>query len=170
MKTKKWAIIFLLFAGIILFAVQSAIGGCEVSNLDPLLPDDNAPGTKLEGPITIFYQLPDGATSGPAFMYWFMRLRKGSTFYTFAGGPADIIFPSDLLDVIDGVPYILENFFNDTVVPALYPECTLNPDICPNIVLKSYDMEVDWDAEPGGEEFDSGLYYFIANIVVAIQE
>ena len=43
MKTNKWALIFLLFTGIILFAAQSALGGCEVSSLDALIETGNAP-------------------------------------------------------------------------------------------------------------------------------
>ena len=169
MKTKKWTIIFLLFTGIILFAAQSALGGCEVTDLDYLVSGGNAPGTKLEGPLTIFYQLPPETYSGPAEMYWFMRLRKGSTFHAFAGGPTTIQFPVDLLSPT-GVPYIIEQFFNSSVVPALYPECEGPPDTCPDIVLKSADMGVDWDAEPGPGLFQSGLFYFIANIQVAIHD
>jgi hypothetical protein len=164
MKTNKWTIIFLLFTGIILFAAQSALGGCEVADLDFLISDEKAPGTKLEGPLTLFYQLPPGEISGPADLYWFIRLRKGSMFYSFAGGPAAITFPTDILTE---VPIIIGEFFDTTVVQNLYPGCELTTtDTCPNIVLKSADMGVDW--EPPGD--NSGLFFFIANIRVAIHD
>ena len=173
MKTKKWALTFLaVFAGMVLFTAQSALGGCEVSNLDldPLI-TGNAPGTKLEGPITIFYQPVDG-TSGfwDANMYWFLRLRHGSKFYSFADGPEVVEIPTDLLSTDEGgVPFIIGNFFINTVIPALYPGCdeATPPDPgCPNVVLKSYDMDVDWDAQ--GD--NGGLFFFIADIVIAIQD
>jgi hypothetical protein len=161
MKTKKWALMFLLFTGIILFAAQSALGGCEVSDLDWLISGEKAPGTKLEGPITLFYK-PDNGISGPADVYWFMRLRKGSSFYSFAGQDR-IEFPVDIASPT-GVPFIIEQFFDNVVVPTLYPGCNTPPDTCPDIVLKSADMGVDW--EPPGA--NSGLFFFIANIQVGI--
>ena len=163
MKTKKWALVFLLFTGMILFAGQSALGGCEVAALDALIEGGNAPGTKLEGPLTVFYY---GSTDGigSASMYFFMRLRKGSDFYSFAGGPYSVTLPGDFINL---VPWYIQDFFINVVVPDLYPNCdTAEPPDCPEIVLKSYDMDVDWEA-PGS---DNGLVYFIANIQVAIHD
>jgi hypothetical protein len=182
MKTKKWAIIFLLFVGIILFAAQSALGGCEIAALDALVAEGNAPGTKLEGPLTVFYY---GNTNGigTASMYFFMRLRKGSDFYSFAGGPYLVTLPTDFTNL---VPDYIEDFFINVVVPNLN-ECDLNYNpanppsydcqdppytVCaqcpelPDIVLKSYDMDVDWEA-PGN---NGGLVYFITNIQVGIHD
>jgi hypothetical protein len=163
MRTAKAAVIFLSLAVMILFTAHSALAGCEVAALDALITSDNAPGTKLEGPITVYFE---GTTTGigPAQMYWFMRLRHGSQFYSFAGGPETVDLPNDY---IARVPEVMQDFFEDVVVPTLYPGCdTAEPPDCPNVVLKSYDMDVDWEA-PG---FDSGLFYFIANIVVAVQD
>jgi hypothetical protein len=171
MKTKKWAIIFLLFASIILFAAQSALGGCEVAALDALIETGgNAPGTKLSGPITVFYQCiePDSNDCLDnrflADMYFFLRLRKGAEFYSFAGKIEEVNFPDFESDVAN-----IQAFFDDTVLPALYPGCDEagNP-ACPDIVLKSYDMDVDWEAPPANVE--PGLFFFIADIVVAIQD
>jgi hypothetical protein len=182
MKKKKWALVFLLFTGIILFATQSAIGGCEVGDLDWLISEGNAPGTKLDGPITIFYQPKEDngpeeenavtcfEGAEPADMYFFLRLKKGANLYSFAGGPEIICFPDDVTEV---VPYIIGVFFDEHVVPTLYPDCTPNqnpPDEdCPNIVLKSADLGVDWEPPPGFG-FTSGLNYFIANIQVGIHD
>jgi hypothetical protein len=173
MKTKKWAIVFLLFTGIILFAVQPVLGGCEVSYLDALVSDDNAPGTKLEGPITVFYQKTSDDPAGPEFtadMYFFLRLRKGSEFYSFASGPYhDIIVPTDYLGVVKDS---LELYFVSTVVPTVFPGCDTAPEGCPGIVLKSYDMDVDDEIpfdDNGNPLGDNGnLFYVIANIVVGI--
>jgi len=79
MKTKKWALTFLVvFTGMILFTAQSALGGSEVSGLPP--PTGNAPGTKYEGPLTVFFHDVNetGRSAFEADMYWFLRLRHGS--------------------------------------------------------------------------------------------
>lgn len=169
MGTKKKALTFLLFAGIMLFTAQAAFGGCEVAALDTLITDSNAPGTKLSGPITVFYKWvsDDPEPNDPAWtanMYWFLRLRHGSLFYQFAGGPEEVIIPTNFIDAIRD---IIGTFFEETVVPTLYDPC--DPAIlgdCPDVVLKSYDMDVDWEA-PGE---NSGLRFFIADIVIAIQD
>ena len=166
MGTKKKVLTFLVFAGMMLFTAQSALGGCEVAALDPLIIDGNAPGTKLEGPLTVFYKWVSHDPDGPAWtadMYWFLRLRHGSKFYSFAGGPEEVLFPTEILTM---PPIIIGDFFADIVIPNLY-KC--NPEIpgeCPEVVLKSYDMDVSW--EPPGD--NGGLYYFIADIVIAVQD
>jgi len=165
MKTKRWAMILLLFAGIIFLAAQTALGGCEVAALDALISGDNAPGLKLEGPLTVYYTQTSDDPEGPAFtadMYWFIRLRKGSQLYSFAGGPQEVILPTELLSV---VPDTIENYFMTTVVPAVIPGCESEPEGCPDVVLKSYNMDVD-DTTPFGD--NGGLLYFIANIVIGI--
>ena len=178
MKTKKWALVFLLFPGIIFFAAQSALGGCEVGDLDWLVSEGNAPGTKLDGPITIFYQPIEvnGDTEentfncfqgdNPVDMYFFLRLKKGTNLYSFAGGPEIICFPGE---VTTAVPDKIGEFFVDHVVPTLYPGCVGPPDTCPEIVLKSAVLAVDWEP-PLGFGYTSGLYYFIADIQVAIHD
>jgi hypothetical protein len=166
MRTKKWALTFLVvFAGIILFAAQSALGGSEVATLD-LLIVGKAPGTKLEGPITVFYEPVVCGTPGPkwiAKMYWFMRLKKGYDLYQFAGGPKLVEIPTDL---VDAIPDIIGEFIIDTVIPTLYSCNPTSPGDCPDAVLKSYDLDVDWEA-PG---YNSGLFFFIADIVIAVQD
>ena len=168
MKAKKWALIFLLFTGIMLFAAQSALGGCEVAALDELISEGNAPGLKLEGPLTVFYQKTSDDPPGPEFtvdMYWFLRLRKGSDLYSFAGGPAtDIILPTDLLTIVPGT---IETFFINTVVPAVVTGCDIPPEVCPEVILKSYDLDVD-DETPLGD--NAGLLYSIANIVIGLHD
>ena len=160
MGTKKKALTFLLFAGIILFTAQSAFGGCEVAALDALIDvSGNAPGTKLSGPITVFYKFKSGNPAGEfvADMYFFLRLRKGYDLHQFAAGPTEVTVP-----YFEAHVFFIEDFFEDTVIPALY-NCTAD---CPSVVLKSYDMDVDWEA-PGD---NGGLFYFIADIVIAVQD
>ena len=171
MRTKKWALFFLMCTGFILFAAQSALGGCEVAALDALIETGgNAPGTKLSGPITVYYQCVEenlGDCEGASFladMYFFLRLRKGAEFYSFAGKFGGVDFPSFDADVAN-----ILAFFEDTVIPSLYPGCDeLGNPPCPSIVLKSYDMDVDWEAPPANVE--PGLFFFIADLVVAIQD
>ena len=97
-----------------------------------------------------------------------MRLKKGSKLYSFAGGPESIDnFPAD---IFTEVPDIIGIYFDNVVVPTLYPGCDeTHPTTCPNIVLKSADMGVDWEPLPGFG-FTSGLLYFIANIQVGIHD
>jgi hypothetical protein len=180
MKTKKWAIIFLLFTGMILFAVQSALGGCEVSNLDWLISGENAPGPKLEGPLTIFYQCDESNQANDCVnrpydfsgnMYFFLRLRKGSKLYSFAGGPYPVDVTDDLMctDSASCVAWQIGEFFDKRVVPTLYPGCDdpPPPSTCPTIVLKSADNLVNWEPEVG---YNSNLAFFITDIVVGIRE
>jgi hypothetical protein len=180
MKTKKWALVFLLFTGIIFFAAQSAVGGCEVGDLDWLISGENAPGTKLEGPLTIYYHCIEADPNDcedyifTADMYFFLRLRKGSTLYSFAGGPEQIEVPGDLLSTTeDGVAWKIGEFFDDVVVPALYPGCNeTSPDSCPSVALKSADNAVDWEPwDPAiVNTATPGLAFFITDIVVGFRD
>ena len=168
MGTKKKALTFLLFAGIMLFTAQSAFGGCEVAGLDALIDvSGNAPGTKLSGPITVYYQKIGDPKPGYIFtadMYLFLRLRKGAEVYQFAGKVAGVDFPNIDADVLN-----IEEFFEDIVIPALYSGCDPLVD-CPNVVLKSYDMDVDWETPGDTGEGEEKLYSFIADIVIAVQD
>ena len=167
MRTKKWALTFLVvFAGMVLFTAQSAFGGCEVASLDLLIYlNDKAPKTKYEGPITLYFH--------PVFVvdeyenqilirtdaYLFLRLRKGSNLFAFADVIEDVTY-SEFIDD----PLAVTSFFDDTVLPGLYP--AVCPGDCPPSVLKSYDLDVSHDDPPAG----SPLQFFVVDIVLAVQD
>ena len=162
MKTTTKILAFLMLCSALVFAAHSAFAGCEVSVLDDLiLEGGNAPGTKLSGPITVFLTNVDEA-SGTADMYFFMRLRKGGDTYAFAGESTGVGYASFVEQ-----ESVIEDFFKETVIPALYNNC-LPGTTCPAVALKSYDMDVDQDIEPLG--YKSGLRFFIADIVIAVQD
>jgi hypothetical protein len=162
MKTKKWALIFLLFTGIILFAGHSAFGGCEILGLgDLIVLEGNAPGTKYSGPITIYFHEATFGDNPTSTMYYFMRFKKGNKLYAFAGFTEDV----DPLPVnLEGQVDIIADFINEIVVPVV-EECEL-PN-CPTATLKSFSLDVSQEDPPEGNP--QGLFYYILDIEIGVQ-
>jgi hypothetical protein len=167
MRTKKWSIIFLLFTGIILFSAQSAIGGCELPFLDELVDLSNAPKTKYEGPITVYFDTDDYPPAPISYlsdMYYFLRLRKGQTKYSFSGVTRGIdyrqAFIPQQLDALD-------EFFRTTVIKTIY-NCNPDPDPavgnCPDYSLKSYRLDVNEDESMGSSDFR----FWIVDIIIGV--
>ena len=75
----------------------------------------NAPGTKLSGPMTIYY-VPTGVT-GVVDMYVFLRLRKGYELYAASTMFEDVEYNAD--DLTDQENKI-NNWIKDEVIPDLY--------------------------------------------------
>jgi hypothetical protein len=168
MGTKKWALIFLIFTGFIFLAAQSALGGCELPFLDDLIDEGgNAPGTKYEGPITVYFHTdnyPPAPLSYLSDMYYFLRLRKGQSKYSFSGVSNSIDYrQSNVPGQLDEI----DNFIRITVIPSIY-SCNPDSDVgnCPDFSLKSYNLDVNED-ESGGT---SSLRFWIVNIVIGVQE
>ena len=164
MKTKGIVLAIIMLTGMIFLAAQPVLAGCEVASLDDLIAlNANAPGTKYEGPLTVYFQ-PNGA--GSYNMYAFLRLRKGWLPYAFSGMMPDLS-PSDFRDD----PLVVTSFFMDTVMPGLYPTLCVPGEIgggdnCPNVAFKSYTLDVSQDDPPGGSSF----YFYIVDIVLAVQD
>ena len=71
-------------------------------------------------------------------------------------------------DFING-PLIVSSFFMDTVMPGLYPGlCPNQPgeDTCPNVVLKSYTLDVSQDDPPA----TSLMQFYIVDITLAVKD
>lgn len=158
MKTKKWVLFFLLFTGIILFAAQSAIAGCEIAGLGDLIElDGNAPGTKYSGPVTIyFHEVMDGTYT----MYYFMRFKKGNQLYAFAGSTPNVDpVPNNLEQQVG----IIADFINDEFVPFV-KACEIGN--CPTAVLKSFSLDVSQEDPVQGNPQD--LFYYILDIEIGV--
>ena len=164
MRTKKWSIIFLVFFGFILFAAQSAIGGCELPFLDELIDaSGNAPGTKYDGTITVYFDTEDYETlSYFSDMYFFLRLRKGQEKYSFSGVAYSVDWRQSN---IPGQLDLLDEFIGTTVIKNLY---NCNPDpttgTCPEYSLKSYNLDVNEDESGGSSTFR----FWIVDIVIGV--
>ena len=111
----------------------------------------NAPGTKYEGPLTIYY-VPAGTNTFD--MYFFLRLRKGSTLHAFSGTALGV--PG----AVEDQQQAITDFFNNNVKPILYPESN------PPALLKSIDQIAD-DATSG---CCGDMVYTIMDVVIAIQD
>ena len=120
----------------------------------------NAPGTKYEGPLTIYY-LP--ATSGDTTkknMHFFMRLRKGSTLYQFSGIAENVVYTD-----ANEQQARIEMFIEDTVIPFLYP----GVDPAPLALLKSIDQKVE-DDPLSIPPCCGDMLFAIMDIVIAVQD
>ena len=111
---KKTRLIFtlLLMTGLILVTAQSEVwarasdapqGGSLIDT------DGQAKGTKLSGPLTIYYDIAQGSSSGN--MYFFMRLRQGNTLRIFGG-----MKPISNYNNIALIQENIEAFVGETVV------------------------------------------------------
>lgn len=130
------------------FGSQGGATGAGGIQVDP-----NAPGTKYEGPLTIYYVPAEGI--GNYNMYFFLRLRKGSTLYAFSG-------TAPVVDDVGVQQLAIENFFTNTVIPLLYP----GED--PPSALKSVDQIVDNFTT--GQTCCSGKEFTIMDVVIAVQD
>ncbi len=174
---KKHALMAMVVAAMLFVAAPEVIasGGELATPGDwPILVDPNAPGTKLSGPLTIYYKPVDCPESEPNCcgdtlimdMYFFLRLKKGTTLYPFAGKASGVCFNS-LEEQQDAV----SAFFQSTVIPFLFPRPPGVP--TPPFALKSFTQLVQEDSTecPTGETgCNSGLHFGIMEIVVAVQE
>lgn len=168
MKTGKVILIFLFLAFGLFFSVPSVSAGCAVrgDGSDPLDPNPQAKGTKYIGPLTIYYDENDTGSSDDQIC-WFVRLRKGSTFYAFSEC-SDTTFDGDVLDPStfpqDSVDLIRKYFFPKVAIPEIY-DCSAGDD-CPPAFLKSYDQDVS-DSDP---PFASEELFFAMDITVAVED
>ena len=167
MEMKKAAIAVLILAVMILASAQPALSrGCQDPVTDPgvIVVDKSAPGTKLSGPLTIYYELlsEELGINGPAKLYFFLRLKKGYNIYPFAG-TAEI----DCYGNIYEIQAAIDEFIGDTVVPALFPNTPDAP-----YALKSVDKMVEPDTEgvPDGDTCCGDLLFTILDVVIAVEE
>lgn len=130
MRTIKGTLIFVAMAVLILFTSQSALADSEVAKLEGFLTPyvvKDAPGTKLSGTLTIYYEktaLLCGDTFNPLTnMYFFMRLKKVDQVkltkvnepYGFSGAVQDICYQS-----FDDQYAALSDFITKYVIPNVF--------------------------------------------------
>lgn len=161
MQMKKATIAVLILAVMILASAQPAFSrGCEVpATGDPLIVvDKSAKGTKLSGPLTIYYELydPDSPSTSLCTLHIFTRLTKGHNHYPFSDKVIDVEYNS-----IPAIQNAITVFFG-SVITALFGS---------NIqgyALKSVDKVVEPDTE-GIPGFNDG-FYTILDVVVAVEK
>ena len=169
MNTTKLFFSIIILTALVFIAAQAAMAGCNATpGNDPLEPDPQAKGTKFEGPIAVYYDQ-NGTTVDQSDdeICWFLRLRKGSTYYSFANctdatvnnGPLSLSeFVTDARDLIK------EYVFPEIAIPAIY-DCTAGGD-CPTALLKSYDQDVNRDESLG----TASESFFVMDVLVAVED
>lgn len=174
MKTRKGILILLLSVAIILAITQSAMAGRgkEVAGggfLDSIV-NKSAPGTKISGPIAIYYE--KGGTASctgmgdfSTNMYFFMRLRKGNNLYPFSGVTKNVCY----FDVNTQASAV-GSFIQNTVIPVIYrlPSGRTYPFALKNVDQLIEDDEADFGGCCGGD-FHT-IYFTIADIEIAVQD
>lgn len=156
MKTGKFFLLLGCSVMFMLFMANSATAGCAKlpDGSSAILTDPNARGTKLSGPLTLFYNQTEEN------LYYFLRLRKGSQLYVFAGqSPATN-------DWINQAQFdILPDWFEASVVPYIFG--TKGTDWV-DWELKSYDRDILSPDDPG--EVTLSGQVSIIDIVLAVDE
>ena len=168
MRTAKGIWIGIAMAALVLFAAQQADAARASATGGGTIFDSyvykQAKGTKMFGPLTIYYDVTDVASADcddsiKADMHVFLRLRKGSDLYAFS-------------DVFSGVCYqeteaqilLFDGFIRTVVVPPLFGN-----NIPPGAInVKSVEEVVDCP-DPNICFQDDGAYFTILDIEIAVQ-
>jgi hypothetical protein len=132
--------------------------GSEVIDDVVLQLDKTAAGTKLSGPITLFYNDVDDPNTILCFeteMYTFLRLRKGFDLSIFSRGPEPTCYED-----VEGQRDLVNEFLASEVVPTLFPEAS--DDVY--FAVKSVDQYQEND------DTDLGLLVTILDVVIAVQD
>jgi hypothetical protein len=178
MKANKKLLLILLSTALVLcaagvtFALVGSQAGDEGSGIQT---NPNAPGTKYEGPLTLYFS--DGE-DGSSDLNMFLRLRKGSTLYAFSGTASGVE-----VTLLTEIQCAVENFVEQTVIPLLYDDCTpctpadcalgSEPDCelatCPTAWLKSVD-QVTGDNELEFPGCCNEMVFGIMDVVIAVQD
>jgi hypothetical protein len=121
------AMIVTLVPGLLWAGAETGSGGIVPTN-------PNAPGTKVAGPVTIFYELQEDAINCPAALgnaritrfAVVMQLTKGNTLLTFSGEsvPSTTLCSPGITEQVNFVKSLIEGkvlpaFFGGLTVPAL---------------------------------------------------
>ena len=158
MGATKAALTFILLVVTLQAASQLALGQSEVATLeDDITVDKEAPGTKLHGTLTIYYeptdscQLPDSAAK-----FFFMRLRMGKELFPFSGkfSGKDICMSDS--DSVARQQMAIEEFVKEKVIPELFPNTPSAPS-----ALKSVNRFVQGFRVP---------FFVMMDFVIAVKE
>ena len=164
MKKARLIFILVLMVGFMLGITQSEVwartsdtpqGGSAI------VTDGQAKGTKLSGPLTIYYAdlttNEQGITSGT--MYFFMRLRQGHTLWIF-GGMRPLADYNNISMIQDNI----EDFVGQTVVPALFGQTV------EYWALKSVDQVIEPDDPTATNGCCGGMSFTIMDVVIAVTD
>ena len=161
MKSHKIIIVFLILTFFFLTSSQVLIAGCSVANdgSSQIIVYPNAPGTKLSGPLTVFYHRNSGNLD------YFVRLKKGVDLYIFSGHYT-ISTGLDPNAWVSHAQMPITEWFENTVVPYIY-ECDDGVSPCPydDVALKSYSLDVLSGNDMGDTDED---VVAIMDIVLAV--
>ena len=80
--------------------------------------DKNAPGTKLSGPLSVYYEFTGTCEGGgpKTDMFYTVRLAKGNSLYIFEGPPVEVCYFAD-----GEQAEIIIDFIGREIVGFLYP-------------------------------------------------
>ncbi|MDH3330025.1 MAG: hypothetical protein OEM01_12395 [Desulfobulbaceae bacterium] len=141
----------------------SALSTQTTSDVDIINVDKNAPGTKLSGPLTIYFANYDSVLQ-TADMYVFLRLRKGYDLYAFSTIIPGVAYTASNIDILTDN---INDFIENNVLPEIYGGVT------PPYAIKSTDQIVQDDplcnycpGPPAGEHMN----FTIMDIVIAVQD
>ena len=161
MKSNKVILAFLILTFLFFASSQMLIAGCSVANdgSSQITVYPNAPGTKLSGPLTVFYHRDSGELD------YFVRLKKGVDLYIFSGHNT-IVNDLDPNAWVSQAQMPITDWFEDTVVPYIYG-CDDGVSPCPydDIALKSYSLDVLSGNDMGNTDED---VVAIMDIVLAV--
>ena len=158
MKKRRF-LILLLMVGLILAVAPSIVwarGSDSPQGGSIIETDKQAKGTKLSGPLTIYYDILEGTT---ADMYFFMRLRKGQTLYIFGGMESISNYQNITL-----IQEKIEDFVGATVIPSLFGLTVTY------WALKSVEQVIEPDDPAATEGCCGGMLFTIMDIVIAVDD
>lgn len=160
MKKTRLLFILLLMMGLILGTAQFEVwartsdtpqGGSAI------VTDAQAKGTKLSGPLTIYYDIDE---NGAGNMYFFMRLRQGHTLRIF-GGVRPIADYNNIAEIQSNI----EAFVGETVIPALFGTY-----VGDNWALKSVDQVIEPDDPTATPDCCGAMLFTIMDVVIAVED
>ena len=156
---KKIQILMLAVVMLFVFASPgfSALSTQTTSDVNLINVDKTAPGTKLTGPLTLYFGDYNSDT-GNYNLYVFLRLRKGYELHSFSAIIPDVEYTASNIDYMTS---LVEDFIEDSVLPELYDGAT------PPYAIKATDQIVQDDPLCN---FCSGMYFAIMDVTIAVQD
>lgn len=176
MKIGKMFVMLLLAGITISFAIPawSALNTSVTEGNAAIKVNPNAPGTKLSGPLTVYYVQtgwttpPPGVPAKPVVdMYIFMRVRQGNNLYPFSAVIRGAIYEAADLQ------YQIEDFnafIANTVIPVLYQGVSPAPEFLVKVI--DQDVQDNNTDFPGCCKDDNGdnMWFAIMDITIAVQD
>lgn len=173
MKIGKMIMMLLLAVITISFALPawSAMNTSVTEGNAAIKVNANAPGTKLTGPLTVYYikvgETNDFIPKPIVDMYVFMRLRHGNQLNSFSTVIKDFVY--EAAEIVWQIKDF-ETFIDNTVIPVLYPGITPQPKALIKVIDQDVqDNNVDF---PGccKDDLNENMWFAIMDITIAVQD